>query len=380
MFASVFLTVEFVEDESTEIVSDLLEDEVCREEKFPNDYKNFESVFSKDLAEKLPPLDLKYQCEIDFKENAIFPKPRKPFSLSLPERKALSECIEENLKKGFIRKSKSPIAMGTFMVRKKNGEYRTVVDFRPVNEIVLDNRNPIPCIDDLMSSLCESKIFTKIDLRGAYNLLRIRPGDEWKTAFVCPQGQFEYMVMPFGLKTAPEIFQSMMEDIFGDLLNRTVLIYLDDILIFSQSEEEHINHVKEVLSRLQANRLLAKLEKCVFGTKCVDFLGYVISDKGISIAQDKVETIIDWPKPLKRRDLKAFLGTANFNRKFVANYSAIVTPLLALDSKEVKDFSMAWNSDCDTAFEALKLAMASTPVLKHVDFNLPFIVETDASD
>ena len=379
-FESLARLVELVEDESTEIVSELLEDEVCREATIPNDYVNFNSVFSKDLAERLPPLDLKYQCEIDFKENTILPKPRKPFSLSLPERKALSEFIEDNLNKGFIRKSKSPIAMGTFMVGKKNGEYRTVVDFRPVNEIVLDNRNPIPCIDDLMSSLCESKIFTKIDLRGAYNLLRIRPGDEWKTAFVCPQGQFEYMVMPFGLKTAPAIFQSMMEDIFCDLLGRIVLIYLDDILIFSHSEEEHVNHVKDVLSRLQANRLLAKLEKCVFHTKCVDFLGYVISDKGVSIAQDKVEAIMDWPKPLKRRDLKAFLGTANFNRKFVANYSAIVAPLLALDSKEVKDFSKAWNSDCDAAFEALKLAMSSTPVLKHVNFNLPFIVETDASD
>ena len=232
-----------------------------------------------------------------------------------------------------------------------------MVDFRPVNEIVVDNRNPIPSIDDLMSYLCESKIFTKIDLRGAYNLLRIKPGDEWKTAFVCPQGQFEYLVMPFGLKTAPAIFQSMMEDIFSDLLGRTVLIYLDDILVFSNSEREHVGHVKEVLSRLRDNRLLAKLEKCKFHIRSVEFLGYIVSDKGVSIAQEKVATILDWPKPTKRRELKSFLGTANFNRKFVANYSAIVAPLLALDSKEVKDFTQAWTKECDFAFEALKSAM-----------------------
>ena len=372
--------VQIVEDESAELVKEILGEVMDKSKPIPDEYRDYNSVFSKELAERLPPLNSKYQCEIDLKENAILPKPRKPFSLSLPERTALADFIEDNLKKGFIRKSKSPIAMGTFMVGKSNGEYRTVVDFRPVNEIVVDNRNPIPGIDDLMSSLCESRIFTKIDLRGAYNLLRIRPGDEWKTAFVCPQGQFEYLVMPFGLKTAPAIFQGMMEDIFGDLLGRTVLIYLDDILIFSSSEEEHFDHVKEVLSRLRANRLLAKLEKCVFSARSVDFLGYVISDKGISIAQDKVDTILAWPKPLKRRELKAFLGTANFNRKFVESYSEIVAPLLALDSKEVKDFSNAWSSDCDAAFRALKLAMASTPVLKHVDFNLPFVVETDASD
>ena len=371
-----------VTDESTDLVDDFLNEETKKREtlRLPEEYQEFQDVFSKELSENLPPLNSKYQCEIDFKDNVVLPKPRKPFSLSLPERKALAEYIDENLKKGFIRKSKSPIAMGTFLVGKSNGEYRTVVDFRPVNEIVVDNRNPIPCIEDLMSFLCEARIFTKIDLRGAYNLLRIRPGDEWKTAFVCPQGQFEYMVMPFGLKTAPAIFQSMMEDIFSDLLGKTVLIYLDDILIFSQSVIEHADHVREVLNRLQANRLLGKLEKCVFSSKEVNFLGFVISDKGISVAQDKVEVIMNWPKPLRRKDLKSFLGTANFNRKFVANYSEIVAPLLLLDSKKIKNFAEAWDENCDKAFVALKVAMTSTPVLRHVDFNLPFVLESDASD
>lgn len=172
-----------------------------------------------------------------------------------------------------------------------------------------------------MTYLKGAKIFSKIDLRGAYNLLRIRPGDEWKTAFVCPQGHFEYTVMPFGLKTAPAIFQSMMEDIFSDLIGFSVLVYIDDILIFSKNEKEHKDAVREVLKILRANRLLAKPEKCVFDVTQVDFLGYVISDEGTSMSPSKVQDILNWPKPQSRRDLKSFLGTTNFSRKFIANFS-----------------------------------------------------------
>ena len=375
---------EVVEDESTEIVNDILsDDETDKSERLdgiPKEYTDFQDVFSKQFADELPPLDSKYQCSIELKENAVLPKPRKPFSLSLPEKKALEQFVAENLKTGFIRKSSSPIAMGTFCVKKANGDYRTVVDFRPMNEIAVDNRSPIPCIDDIMTYLNGAKLFSKIDLRGAYNLLRIRPGDEWKTAFVCPQGHFEYTVMPFGLKTAPAIFQSMMEDVFSDLIGLSVLVYIDDILIFSKDEVEHQATVREVLRRLRANRLLAKPEKCVFGVKKVDFLGYVISDEGTSVSPAKVQDILDWPRPQSRRELKSFLGTANFSRKFIANFSDIVMPLLALDSKDVKSVKEAWDDNCDEAFEKLKKAMVSSPVLKHVDFNLPFVVETDASD
>lgn len=375
---------EVQEDESSVIVADILEEQQRHagniDIQIPKAYQDFAEVFSKKLADVLPPLNNKYQCAIEFKKDSILPKPRKPFPLSRPEREALAVFIDDNLKKGFIRKSNSPIAMGTFLVSKSNGEYRTVVDFRPVNEIVVDNRNPIPCIDDLMTYLNDARVFTKIDLRGAYNLLRMRPGDEWKTAFVCSQGQFEYTVMPFGLKTAPAIFQSMMEDIFSDLLRQSVLIYLDDILIFSKTEEEHEYLVREILSRLYKHRLLAKIEKCTFSSNTVDFLGYVISTEGISVAPEKVKAILDWPVPLRRRDLKSFLGTANFNRKFISGYSEIVAPLLALDSKEVKSFREAWTVKCDDAFNKLKQMMVSAPVLKHVNFNLPFIVETDASE
>ena len=290
--------------------------------------------------------------------------PRRPYRLALPQREALQEFIAENVKKGFIRKSTSPIAMGTFLVAKAGAkesekQFRVVVDFKPVNEIVIDNRNPIPTIDDLMLYLADAKIFTKIDLRGAYNLIRIRPGDEWKTAFVCPQGQYEYTVMPFGLKTAPAIFQGMMSDIFADLLGQNVLIYLDDILIFSRDEDSHVDHVRDVLSRLQEHRLLAKREKCVFHTKQVVFLGYVISDTGVSVSQEKVQTILDWPVPTRRKELKAFLGCASFNRKFIKNFSKIIEPLLRLDVKTTLPWTELWTAECAEAFDAVKFAMTS---------------------
>lgn len=373
-----------VEDGSTEFVKeflgDLKETKDTIAAKLPSEYSEYAELFSEKIADELPPVHSKYQCCIEFKKDSVLPKPQKPYPVSFHQRSVVEKYVQEGLKKGSLRKSKSPIAMPLFLVPKKDGDDIPVVDFRLINDIIVDNRNPISCIDDIMSYLSKAKVFSKINSTNAYNLIRIREGDEWKTAFVCHLGQFEYTVMPFGIKTAPAIFQSMMNDIFRDLLVVTVLIYLDDILIFSENETEHLKHVREVLQRLKENRLLAKLKKCLFHVSDVEFLGYVVSKNGVEVAKDKVEVIKNWPKPTKRRELKSFLGTANFNRKFIENYTNIVAPLLALDSKSVTSFKDAWDAKCDEAFEKLKLAMTSTPVLKHVDFELPFWVETDASD
>ena len=374
-----------VEDESSEFVKTFLNNETKEvvndiPAQIPEEYRDYAELFSESLADELPPVHTKYQCAIDFKKDAALPKAQKPYPVSFRQREVVEKYINDGLRKGTLRQSKSPIAMPMFLVPKKGGEDRPVVDFRLVNEIVVDNCHPMPCIDDIMSYLAKARIFTKIDLTNAYNLVRIREGDEWKTSFVCHLGQFEYTVMPFGIKTAPAIFQGMMNDVFSDLLGVSVLIYLDDILIFSEDSKTHTEHVREVFRRLKKNRLLAKLKKCVFNVFEVDFLGYVVSTEGVKVAEDKVSAIKDWPKPQKRRELKSFLGTANFNRKFIAGYSDIVAPLLALDSKSVISFKEMWTSKCDEAFEKLKLAMSSAPVLRHVDFELPFLVETDASD
>ena len=373
-----------MEDESTEFVRTFLGEnkETWNNmiAKIPVQYRDYAELFSEKLADELPPFHSRYQCAIEFKKDAVLPKPQKPYPVSFRQRTVVEQFVNESLRRGTLRKSKSPIAMPMFLVPKKDGDARPVVDLRLVNEIMVDNRNPMPCIDDIMNYLSKARIFSKIDLANAYNLIRIREGDEWKTAFVCHLGQFEFTVMPFGIKTAPAIFQSMMNEIFSDLLGVTVLIYLDDILIFSENEGDHVENVREVLKRLKVNRLLAKLKKCLFHVSEVEFLGYVVSTDGVKVAEDKVSTIVDWPKPMKRQELKSFLGTANFNRKFIVNYSDIVAPLLALDSKSVISFKDAWDAKCDEAFAKLKLAMSSTPVLRHINFELPFFVETDASN
>ena len=229
----------------------------------PEIYKEYSDVFSKIDADILPE-NRPYDCPIDIKEGSE--PPFGPiYSLSLLELKVLKEYIEDNLRKGFIRPSKSPAASPILFVKKKDGSLRLCVDYRGLNRITIRNRYPLPLIPELLDRLSTASIFTKIDLRGAYNLVRIRPGDEWKTSFRCRYGQYEYLVMPFGLTNAPAVFQFLMNDILREFLDFFVVVYLDDILIYSNSEEEHIKHVKLVLQRLRENNwvnLLPLAEIC----------------------------------------------------------------------------------------------------------------------
>jgi hypothetical protein len=203
----------------------------------PPEYAEFQDVFEKKNADRLPE-HRKYDVPID-----LLPGKQPPwggiYSLSEPELKTLKEYIDENLAKGFIRPSKSPAGAPVFFVKKKDGSLRPVIDYRGLNSVTIKNRYPLPLISELLNHLGKAKIFTKIDLRGAYNLVRIKSGDEWKTAFRCRYGHFEYCVMPFGLTNAPAVFQHLMNDIFSDLLDTSVIVYLDDILIFSNNPKEH---------------------------------------------------------------------------------------------------------------------------------------------
>ena len=238
-------------------------------------------------------------------------------------------------------------------------------------------RYPLPLISDLLDCLCSAKIFSKIDLRSAYNLLRVKEGDEWKTAFRTKYGLFESLVMPFGLANAPAYFQCFVNETFRDMLNRFVVIYLDDFLIFSEDEVSHDTHVRAVLQRLRENKLYAKLEKCQFSVRSIKFLGYYIDSNGITCNQDKVKSVLEWPVPQSKRQLQVFLGLANYLRKFVEGFSKIAAPLHWLCKKEVP---FTWSKACQSVFEALKKAIASTPVLKHANPDEPFWIETDASN
>ncbi|UTT89668.1 hypothetical protein NDA17_003406 [Ustilago hordei] len=255
----------------------------------------------------------------------------------------LRRYLDENLEKGFIRPSKSPARSPVLFVPKKDGGLRLCVDYRGLNEITVKNRAPLPLIEEQLFLLRKARIYTKLDLRAAYNLIRIAKGDEWKTAFGTQLGLYEYLVMPFGLANAPAHFQSFINDIFRDIIGVYVVVYLDDFLIFSDTEEVHVKHVTEVLTRLRSNRLFAKLSKCEFHTKTVEFLGYIIKPTGIEMDPEK------------------------------PNLTALVKPI-----ERFKKFELP--EEAQQAFHKLIQAFTSAGVLQHFDYHLPTRLETDASD
>ena len=364
-------TEEFYDDSDDEP-----DDSLTISKLLPAPYREFADVFSEKSANLLPS-HRPFDCAIDFDNPKSVPPHLPIYSLSPLETKALDSYLDSELSKGFIRPSKSPAAAPIFFVSKKSGELRPCVNYTALNALTTKNRGPLPLIRDLLTRLSSAKYFSKIDLRGAYNLVRMRPGDEWKTAFRCHRGHFEYLVMPFGLTNAPAIFQSMMNSIFSDILDVFVVVYLDDILIFSPSFDDHRVHVSNVLSRLSSHNLFAKLSKCSFDQDNVEFLGHSISAFGISPLPEKVSAVTSWPTPSTVKDVQQFVGFTNYYRSFIPDYSALANPLTNLTKKSTPFF---WSAECDTAFHQLKLSITSGPVLRHPDPALPFTVETDASD
>ena len=341
----------------------------------PPDYGEFEDVFSKVEADKLPP-HREYDCPIDLIDGKV--PPFGPiYPLSEPELQSLRDYLKENLEKGFIVPSKSPAASPILFQKKKDGSLRLCVDYRKLNEITHKNRYPLPLIPEIIERLRGAKIFTKLDLRGAYNLIRMREGDEWKTAFRTRYGLYEYLVMPFGLTNAPATFQAFMNDIFRDLLDVTVIVFLDDIMVFSENPTDHVAHVREVLRRLREYKLYSKLSKCEFHRSTVEFLGFVITPEGVEMDKSKVQTILDWKSPESVKDIQSFLGFANFYRRFIPNFSAVVSPLKKLLRKGVP---FEWTAATAAAFAQLKSLFVSDLVLIHPDPTKAFVIETDASN
>lgn len=221
-------------------------------------------------------------------------------------------------------------------MKKKNGSLRPCIDYRGLNDITVKNRYPLPLMSSAFEILQGAQFFTKLDLRNAYHLVRIKEGDECKTAFNTPLGHFEYRVLPFGLVNAPAVFQALINDVLRDILNVFVFVYLDDILIFSPSLQVHVQHIRQVLQRLLENKLFVKAEKCSFHVQSVSFLGSVISAQGISMDPAKVRAITEWPTPDSRVSLQRFLGFANFYLRFILNFSQVVAPLTALTSSKTR--------------------------------------------
>ncbi|KAJ1594480.1 hypothetical protein NDA12_005659 [Ustilago hordei] len=353
-------------------------DKVVTAADIPKPYQHLQDVFDEVEADKLPH-HTEHDLHLELIEGGK--PPQGPLYLKGPkEMSELRRYLDENLEKGFIRPSKSPARSPVLFVPKKDGGLRLCVDYRGLNEITVKNRAPLPLIEEQLFLLRKARIYTKLDLRAAYNLIRIAKGDEWKTAFGTQLGLYEYLVMPFGLANAPAHFQSFINDIFRDIIGVYVVVYLDDFLIFSDTEEVHVKHVTEVLTRLRSNRLFAKLSKCEFHTKTVEFLGYIIKPTGIEMDPEKVRTVKEWPMPESIHDIQRFLGFANFYRRFIAHFARIAKPLTALVKpiERFKKFELP--EEAQQAFHKLIQAFTSAGVLQHFDYHLPTRLETDASD
>jgi len=276
----------------------------------PEAYHKFADVFSKAKASVLTPHQ-EYNLKIELEEGAPLP-PSRLYSLSPIELETLWGFIDENLHFGFICLTSSSHAAPVLFVKKKDGSLQLCIDYRGLNKISKKDWYPLPLISDLLDSLSQAKVYTKIDLQHAYHLVHIAEGDEWKTTFRTRYGSYEWQVMPFSLTNGPAAFQRFINSVFADMLDVCVVVYLDDILVYSDNMEDHTEHIREVLWQLRQHRLYAKPEKCEFHSDSVEYLGYLLSPDGLMMSQDKVKTICDWPEPRKVKDIQSFLGFANF--------------------------------------------------------------------
>jgi len=342
----------------------------------PDYLKEFEDIFSKDSFDVLP--DHKVWDHAIELEPGSKPSNTKVYPLSPKEQVELDEFLQENLRSGRIRPSKSPMASPVFFIKKKDGSLRLVQDYRALNGITIKNRYPIPLISDLVNQLRGAKYFTKLDVRWGYNNVRIKKGDEWKGAFRTNRGLFEPLVMFFGLTNSPATFQTMMNDIFHDLImDGTVCVYLDDILIFTKTIAEHRKIVKIVMEHLRENKLFLKPEKCEFEQTRIEYLGLIISEGKIEMDPVKVAGVVKWPIPGNKKEVQSFVGFTNFYRRFIQDFSCHARALFDLTKKDVK---FTWGEKEQAAFEKLKELITTAPILIFPNDHRTYRVEADSSD
>ncbi|GBG78510.1 hypothetical protein CBR_g27737 [Chara braunii] len=301
-----------------------------------------------------------------------------PYRLSIPEVTELKHQLEELLRLGFIKPSNSPWGAPVLFACKADGTLRLCIDYRGLNRYTVKNSYPMPRADELFDHLAGNRFFTKIDLRSGYHQIRVATEDQPKTAFRSCFGHYEFTVMPFGLTNVPATFQMAMNDIFRDILEEYVLVYLDDILVYSRTLEDHLRHLRDVLQSLRKHSFYAKLSKCRFAQRKVDFLGHHVSEQGLHMDDAKITAIAEWPVPASTKQLRSFLGLTSYYSNFIqgyARYSYVLTSTLLR-----KNPPWFWTPVCEDAFRALKKAVTCAPALRLPDFDPPFIVTTDASD
>ncbi len=300
-----------------------------------------------------------------------------PYRKSHTESKVIQKHIKGLLEKGIIRESNSDWASPVLLVSKPDGGVRLCIDYRRLNQVLKDDKFPMGRLDDLFDCLHGTKYFSKLDIQSGFYNFQIHEDDREKTAFITHEGLYEFNRVPFGLRTSPAVFNRMMRKIFGKLMYSRVFIYVDDLLVYGRSFDEHLNSLKEVFNKLLANNLKLKSSKCSFGFSQVKLLGHIVGKNGISVDPEKVEAIQRIPIPTTPTEVKSILGLASFYRRFIPHFSDISRPLSNLTKKAVK---FVWTQTCQRAFDLLKDRLMSSPVLTQFDESLPVILYTDSSN
>jgi hypothetical protein len=333
----------------------------------------YPDVFPDDLLGMPPERNIEFIIDL---LPSTAPIAKRPYRMSVGELEELKKQLKELLDKGYIRPSSSPWGAPVIFVEKKDGTQRMCVDYRALNEVTIKNKYPLSCIEDLFDQLKGAKVFSKIDLRSGYYQLRIRPSDIAKTAFTTRYGLYEYTVMSFGLTNAPACFMYLMNKVFMEYLDKFVVVFIDDILVYSRNEEEHEEHLRLVLQKLRENQLYAKFSKCEFWLEEVSFLGHVITKGGIAVDPGKVRDVLNWKPPTTVSEIRSFLGLAGYYRRFIEGFSKIVKPLTSLLEKDKK---FEWSEVCQNSFDELRKRLTTAPVLIMPDIHKSFDTYCDTS-
>lgn len=337
----------------------------------------YADVFRNELPGLPPDRDIEHVIDTGDAQ----PINRHPFKMSPLELDELRRQLAELQTLGLIEPSNSPWGAPVLFVRKKDGSMRLCIDYRALNAVTRRNAHPLPRIDECLERLGGARFFSSIDLKSGYHQVRIRPEDVPKTAFNTRYGAWQWKVLPFGLTNAPPTFQKMMNSILGDFLDKFALVYLDDILIFSRTKEDHLKHVRMVLDRLRAHKLYANLKKCEFNKTELEFVGFQVSAQGILPSKSKVKAIQEWPIPTNVQEVRQFIGLASHYRRFIRGFSTIAAPLTDLTKGSgSKTRLIEWTPECQSAFEEIQSRMIQAPTLVPPNAARPFVIETDASD